>query len=123
MGEKSYLALSSQRIASRLANSSFKFKHPGIKDALEEVCGHRAMAPHTDKRFHYTLRKAMFVARDPYEVFEFFRDPSNLSKSLSSDDEFELVDAPKEGLSKGSRFSFKVKKLGIPTKLESEVFK
>lgn len=122
MGEKSYLALSSQRIASRLESSPFSFKFPGIKDALVEVCGHRAIAPHSDARFHYTLRKAMFVARDAASVFEFFRDPSNLSKSLSSDEEFELVDAPEDGLTKGSRFSFKVKKLGLSTTLESEVF-
>lgn len=116
MGEKSYLALSSQRIMSRLSTDpGFTFTYPDIGPALMQVCAYEG-------HFHHQIEQSVWVNAQLSEVFSFFNQPKNLVKVMPEKSHVELIEAPSEDkLKKGEKFSFKIKEKGIPMTIKSEV--
>ena len=121
MGDKSYLALSSQRIRSRLEKSDFVFSFGQIKSALKDACGYSSLVEDEEPAFHYVLRRAYFIESEPEAVFNFFAMPANLEKVAGKSSGLRLIRTSDKRLKKGSVFDFEVKKFGAGLKIVSRV--
>ncbi|MCO4754422.1 MAG: DUF1731 domain-containing protein, partial [Bacteriovoracaceae bacterium] len=122
MGEKSYLALSNQRISTKAEKEfGFKFNYPSIESACAEVCNFEKLYGENFEGFHYRLRKSMFLPSPIEHVYDFFARPANLKKVAPSNLKLELIKSSDERLTKNSSFTFKMIKFGVPVRISSKV--
>lgn len=124
MGEKSYLALSNQRLSSKLGKKiPFNFKYPEIDSAMREICGFEKLYGESSECFHYKIERLLYIPSTRNSAFEFFARPNNLEKISSKSLNIKLVQISDNRLKEGTTFGFKVKKFGLGLTVKSKVIK
>ena len=115
MGEASYLALSSQRISSKkIQDAGFEFKFKTIEEAIIDVCEYKTLPPSTKKNFHNFLRRVQFVDRPIEEVFDFFKEATNLEQITPPFLNFKVKEQSTPTIQEGTRFRYQLKLHGLP---------
>lgn len=121
MGDQSYLALSSQRISSKLSQMDFKFKFPALADALKEICSYYTLPPSNELSFHHRLRQVQYIDMPIEKVFDFFSEAKNLERITPEYLNFRITYQSTEKITNKTIFKYKLKVHGMPVKWKTEI--
>lgn len=115
MGDASILALSSQRISSaKIQSFGFEFKFQNIESAIKNICQFLELPPRKKQSFHHYERRAQFIDRPIEEVFNFFKQASNLEKITPPFLNFKVLYQSTSEIQEGTNFKYQLKLHGLP---------
>ena len=111
-GEMSQVLLGSQRVLPRRAEQlGFAFRHPTLRNALEDVCADSSQELLVEQR----------LARPPAQVFSFFSDPGNLEKITPEFLRFRILGMTTPQVGDGTLIDYALRLHGLPVRWQSRI--
>lgn len=113
LGEMSTVLLNGQKVIPKnFLNAGFKYEHPNLKSALDEIFFY-------DLKGEKKLFKVQFVPRERHIVFEFFKDERNLERLTPPLLNFKVLGKSTDEIQEGTIIDYQLKLHGIPIKWKS----